>query len=350
MYFDIVHQCPFSNEVKRGVDDHQSRLASRPSRLGIAPPSGGLFTSNTAAEQSLHLLRFRMTNFITALTRYVLDTAIGTNFAVMQRRLNRLRREYVRESKFRMSRPGTPTTDGGSERFGLDADDLDVEIWSDDEDDEGKGSEEGEGTFANEGLSQINQLQSIHSLVLYHHIILDRILRSCLLSSGQGHQIAYKVLMKLFGLILDLGKVVKQVERGSVSEDEGVRRVGEMRIEWEEKEKVFVSLHALLWDYYRRAKVLCCIADDQLHAIDRLSQRSTSGHQDREGENEGGNGDDLDFLLHEDGEAVEEEGVGYGHSHTHGRSRGRAGADLQELLVRLRIGMGAENPRRRWEV
>ena len=146
----------------------------------------------------------------------MLDTAIGENWDVMRRRLERLKRRSLGREE---SHSLTPTRDQH--------DPLDFpEVDNEDE--------------REETLHEISQLHSIHSLVVYHHLTLDRILRACLLSPHAGYQVTLKILMALLGLVLDLGKLVKEVERGVVSFQQGEEKVIGIASDWEEKEVVFV--------------------------------------------------------------------------------------------------------------
>ena len=105
-------------------------------------------------------------------------------------------------------------------------------------------------------LTSLHQLSSIHSLVIYHHVVLDRILRACLLAPSAGHEVTYKLLMTLFGLILDLGKAVKEIQRGVLSTEEGEEIVRQLGEEWREKEAVFVSLSGLLTESAERIRCM----------------------------------------------------------------------------------------------
>ncbi len=215
LYWDVTHQSESTPDpVKVGVDSGLKR-----------PPSGGrqqsrvmkaVLMSASSVEHRLHRLRFRMSHFVAALSRYVLDTAIGSNWDVMRRRLERLKRRIPGLDE---SRPPTPLREE-------DNDFVFEPVLEDDE-------EEAEPI-------SIGQLQSIHSLVLYHHMTLDRILGSCLLSPHTGHQVTLKILTALFGLVLDLGKLVKEVERGFVGLKQGEARIKGIAADWEEKEAVFV--------------------------------------------------------------------------------------------------------------
>lgn len=230
LFVDIHHQYDISEEpTKVGVDAHQPP-ASRARQRQSLKHKRGIFPAGSREEARLWRLRFRMSHFITTFTRYVLDIAIGANWEVLKKRLKKLQRK-TRSGHTGDSRPSTPATDGGEkdDYFGLDGPELDGQVdVNDDEEDE-------------DAHHNVHQLHSIKSLVQYHHLIMDRILRSCLLSPGAGHQVACKLLTTLFGLVLDLGKTVKEVEKGLLGWEDGAERVNEYWKEWVEKETVFVS-------------------------------------------------------------------------------------------------------------
>lgn len=215
LYIDTVHPTPlFDEPVKQGIDSGSrpdSRASSRQDRVVQT-----LFPPGEKASSVLHRLRFRMSGFVAAIERYLLDIAIGANWDVMYRKLDRLRRNKLSDHST-SPEPNDPVDDP------LDV--IDVDNESDEEDESGG----------------IIQLQSVDSLVVYHHLIMDRILRASLLAPSAGHQVPYKVLMGLFGCVLDLGKVVKEMERGYVGWLEGAGRVQAMAKEWDEREGIFVS-------------------------------------------------------------------------------------------------------------
>jgi hypothetical protein len=180
-----------------------------------------------------------MSHFITTFSRYILDIAIGGNWEVLRKRLKKLQKRQP-GSGSGSSRPATPSSVAGHE-------DDDQDYFAFEELDLDDDEEEGVET------QQLHQLHSIHSLVLYHHLIMDRILRSCLLHPSQGHQVAFKILMTLFGICLDFAKTVKEVEKGLLGWMDGGRRIEEYWREWVEKETVFVcplNLCAVLIDSY----------------------------------------------------------------------------------------------------
>lgn len=226
LYFSVLRP-PAAQDgapLKTGVDaTYNNRL---PSQVGLPPRSAqGPFPPGSDAEKAVLFLRFEMSWFVTSLSRYVLDTAIGHNWDVMRRRLEKLRRRGATTGTD--SRPMTPGAD-----FDDDYEDLDFEL------DEATGDAESEGTAQ---LGALSQLQSAHSLVLYHNIILNRILRACLLSDKPGHQVTFKILMALLSLILDLGKTVIEVDRGVVTAEDGAVHVATIRQDWTDKKAVFVS-------------------------------------------------------------------------------------------------------------
>lgn len=211
---------------KEGVDLHskKSRRLTVPDRKDLSLLAG-------EADTALRHLRFCMSWFVTAITRYVLDTAIRQNWEVMRRRLDRLRRR-AHLNAHTESRPMTPAEDDEFE-------DLDGEVF------DVEGDEEEDKTQ----LGTLSQLQSAHSLVLYHHVIMNRILRACLLSPQPGHQITFKILMSLLSLVLDLSKTVKETERSGDIE-RGAQQILAIRLEWNDKFAVFVSAlssRAIIW-------------------------------------------------------------------------------------------------------
>lgn len=215
LFWGVAHQSQSTSErIKVGVDFGLNRPSSGSGRQ--SRPTKTVLMAGSKIEHELHRLRFRISHFVSALSRYVLDTAIGANWDVMRRRLERLKRRTPGRDE---SRPSTPL--GGP----LDA--LDFEQTPE--------------PASGDEFSSIGQLQSIHSLVVYHHFTLDRILKACLLSPHAGYQVTFKILMVLFGLVLDLGKLVKEVERDLVDWEVGEERVKSIAVEWEDKEAIFVS-------------------------------------------------------------------------------------------------------------
>ena len=224
LYLDSAHHTPlFDEPIKRGVDAG-SRPTSRASRTSRSSDRAvqRLFPEGAPVTFTLQRLRFRMSEFMAALEQYLIDTAIGSNWDVMRRKLERLKR---RAPESDASVPSTPRHETGE--YNLPADLADMEA-----------SELGE---EDEDVAGLVQLSSIDSLVIYHHHIVDCILRACLLAPSAGQQVTFKVLMGLFGCILDLGKTVKEVERGSLGWEDGADRIEAYRQEWDERERIFVS-------------------------------------------------------------------------------------------------------------
>lgn len=232
---DVLHPSdPFGEPIKLGVD---SGLNRPPSRSGPVDHRGrGMLSADPTLERLVQRLRFRMSGFVSSLSHYVVDTAIGTHWEVMRQRLDKLKRRTAGKQE---SRPSSPE---GSQRGERDADWWTAEA-ADDRQDEGDSDEADDGAEEH----NLHQLQSIHSLVLYHHVTLDRICRACLLAPHAGYEVTYKLLMTLFSLILDLGKAVKEVERRLVAFEEAGERIREVAREWNEKEAVFVSGPCSQW-------------------------------------------------------------------------------------------------------
>jgi hypothetical protein len=222
MFIDIHHSHDiFDEPVKSGVD-----AKHRPRSRHEARQRSGIFPVGSREEKRLWHLRYRMSHFITTFSRYILDIAIDGNWQVLRRRLRKLQKRPPSHA----SRPATPSSGAGhddenDEYFAFD----DLDLGPNDEGDEDKGE-----------TQQLHKLHSIHSLVLYHHLIMDRILRSCLLHPSSGYQVAFKILMTLFGICLDFAKTVKEIEKGLLGWMDGAERIEEYWREWVEKETVFV--------------------------------------------------------------------------------------------------------------
>lgn len=221
MFIDNHHSHDlFDEPLKSGVDAKAPRMKTS-AREERQRQRSGIFPVGSREEKRLWHLRYRMSHFTTTFSRYVLDIAIGGNWEVLRKRLKKLQK---RQST--TSRPGTPSSGIGHEEENED-------YFAFEELDLGDDDEEVE-------TQQLHQLHSIHSLVLYHHLIMDRILRSCLLHPSSGHQVAFKILMTLFGICLDFAKTVKEVEKGLLGWMDGAERIEEYWREWVEKETVFV--------------------------------------------------------------------------------------------------------------
>ncbi|BEJ16034.1 hypothetical protein CspHIS471_0506390 [Cutaneotrichosporon sp. HIS471] len=288
LYFSVLRPSlpPDASPLKTGVDATYIRMSSQ---VGLPPRAQhGPFSASSEAEKTALFLRYEMSWFVSSLSRYVLDTAVGHNWDVMRQRLDKLRRRgpVVTGTD---SRPMTP----GAE-YDDDYEDLDFEL------DEAGGDAEDEGIAQ---LGALSQLQSAHSLVLYHNIILNRVLRACLLSDKPGHQVTLKILMALLSLILDLAKTVAEVERGAMTVDNAAIRVSTIRQDWSDKKAVF------------------------LHALERLSLRtSTTQSLDRQTEK---TSEEADLQLLLDGE---------GDDRVESQHAAPGSVELQELLLRLKLG------------
>ncbi|KAK8864332.1 hypothetical protein IAR55_001579 [Kwoniella newhampshirensis] len=327
MYFDMIHQSEsFDTPVKTGIDSGFNRPPSRSHSTGRsrARPvesrpvrtTVSLFPKDSNIEKKARVLRFRMSHLVDAMMRYMVDSAIGTKWDSMRKRLEKLKKNVPGgEGIIGDSRPASPTPGDGFYE-----DDIDRLDYNENEDDDIDNDEE-DADADEGGMRNIHQLQSIHSLVLYHHLTMDRILKSCLLAPQPGYQVTLKILMTLLGLVLDLGKVLKEVERGVVGWMQGGERVDVIAKEWEEKERVF------------------------LHALERLSLRTASSSRT---EDRGGNETEQDMQVLLGGN--DDEG---GDQRDKKISAGQVVGvnDLQELLLRLRFGSGGVQGRRgRWKV
>ncbi|KAK4689060.1 hypothetical protein P7C73_g1043, partial [Tremellales sp. Uapishka_1] len=265
MYWDILHPTFVSRQ-------------SLPRGDGIATPEPSVFRKGSQLEKMLLKIRFRMAFFVTVLSRYVVDRAIGSNWDMMRKRLEKLKARPPGRDESRPSTPGI----------------FEYDMLDNNEDDD-------------EETSSVHQLQSVHSLVVYHHVILDRILRACLLSSHQGHEVTFKILMGLLGLVLDLGKLVKEIQRGLVID--GEERVRALAGDWDEKDKIFMQ------------------------ALERLSLRTASKANTETGED---GEEDLKMLLQDpEGDQVV-------------TSDGGGSSELQDLLIRLKLGGESKVRRGRW--
>lgn len=223
LFYDVM-KFGDGKSSKEGVDLHK-----RNAHLA-APKRKDQSLFDGEADVALRHLRFCMSWFVTAITRYILDTAIRQNWDVMHRRLDKLRRR----AHLNVHTESRPMTSADDDEF----EDLDNEVFDVEGDEEDKTQ-----------LGTLSQLQSAHSLVLYHHVIMNRILRACLLSPQPGHQITFKILMSLLSLILELSKTVKETERSGDTE-KGAQQVLAIRLEWTDKFAVFVSAlssRAIIW-------------------------------------------------------------------------------------------------------
>lgn len=227
--FNDLHKPQDDSEVsfpKSGVDQPRPKSRSGPTQSW---PRRTILSSDPALERTTHQLRFCMSHFVSALLRYVVDSAIGVNFSRMRKRLDKLKRRSSIDSRPQSTTPDDDAySDFGRDEASLHEQRVEHEDPLDEDMDE-------------EADYEPIQLKAIHSLVAYHHITLDKIMRACLLSPSAGYDVAYKLSMRLLGLILDLGKVVKEVEKRMMDIVEAKERVRGIKKEWEEKETVFVS-------------------------------------------------------------------------------------------------------------
>ncbi|WVW83821.1 hypothetical protein I302_105842 [Kwoniella bestiolae CBS 10118] len=299
MYWSVLHQSEHSDDfepTKTGVDSGLNRPSSRTTlRKSRERVVNTLFPPRSNIERKVQVLRFRMAHLVNALGEYI-DNVINHKWNGMKRRLERLQQKSRSDNR-ETSRPSSPTPSEIQEDEGNEY--LYTGEYEDDEDEE-------EGDM----LEIIDGLKSPHSLILYHQITLTKILNSCLLNHerSQGQQVTFKILMSLLKMILELGKVLVEVERGLVGWMEGSERVGRIEEEWEERERVF------------------------LHALERLSLRTRDQprNEESDAEEEGEKTEeDLQILFSGSGEDGTRRGKGEGE-----------GDDLKELLLRLKLGYG----------
>ncbi|KAL7421664.1 hypothetical protein Q5752_003433 [Cryptotrichosporon argae] len=293
MYYDILHLSVADTKVSVDLQHRPTRFASK--------PKDSLFPDGSGVERQTRVLRLRMAHFVGALATYTVDTAIGANWAVMRRRLERLR--TTARAKADCSRPGTPVDDDVFDTDSLDTHEAgteSIEGAEADGDDEGH---DGNGPDSDEPRP-LAQLRSVDSVVLYHAVVLERIARACLLAPSPGYAATFRLLMALLGLVLDTGKVLKETERGLRGWEDAGERIGTYAREWDDKERVF------------------------LHALERLAARAHGKGQEEADEAGAAAESDLRVLLDDEGQ--------------------RKGAEeLGELLLRLRLGKGVDKAARR---
>lgn len=173
-----------------------------------------------------------MTSFINALASFVFDTAIGKTWSLFVRRLVRLKTE---SQSGRAAAPGqatSPQTEGEEQASG----------------------EEGDDDHEEDNDDQTCELKSIFSLAVYHGAVLDRILVACFLRTkrapllfsfpspshsrltdslsarGSRHpeRPVQKLLTRVFTSVLDLGKLVRDVQYGTLTEEAGAFKLVEI--------------------------------------------------------------------------------------------------------------------------
>nr|XP_019010892.1 uncharacterized protein I206_04195 [Kwoniella pini CBS 10737]OCF49673.1 hypothetical protein I206_04195 [Kwoniella pini CBS 10737] len=295
MYFSILHQSESQDEpFKTGVDSGLNRPSSKVNntlRRSRNRQTNTLFPAKSDIEKKVQILRFRMAHLVDAFGDYV-DVSIRRKWERMRRRLVKLGKNDIDHED---SRPISPTSTNGEY--------MNHEEYTDEEDEKDPLSD-----------THIHELQSPHSILVYHQITLNRILKSCLLDErSQGQQVTMKLLMTLFGLVLDFGKILVEIERGLKGWMEGQEIIEVIEREWNGKERIF------------------------LHALERLSLRTNKETREEEKENSQDEGeefeDDLQILLS---------------SHGEGRRDKASEDDLKELLLRLRLGVSDMKREGRW--
>lgn len=191
-------------------------------------PSSKLFLSNSPARSLLFAIRIQTSHFINAFAGYTFDTAIGRNWKIFLRRLERLKTQSQSSRSF----AETATRQNEEERN------------EEDHDDETEAGAE---------------LKDIFALVSYHSTILDRILAACFLRSNRecsrisrndiekrqeereltllvdalAEQPLYKLLMRCFTDVLSFGKLVRDLQTEELEEDEVVSQLRELQATFE---------------------------------------------------------------------------------------------------------------------
>ena len=172
--------------VSRGLfhSVHQTRLDE------------GLFPSTPQARRLLLRFRFQTHSFVSALTSYIFDSAIGTHFNAFMRRLGSVVQQIRSHSC--------------QER----------------EDDEGFPS-----------VLDVFELMNDHSKVL------DRILGACMLRTQQ--RAIAEVVTEILSTILDLGTLIGDMKRGIVDDSTGEAKVKKLYFVFERKMFTFVRLFSI---------------------------------------------------------------------------------------------------------
>lgn len=153
----------------------------------------GLFQSTPQAHRLLLRFRFQTHSFVSALTSYIFDSAIGTHFNAFMRRLASVVQQIRLHSH--------------QER----------------EDDEGSPS-----------VPDVFELMNDHSKML------DKILGACMLRTQQ--RAIAEVVTDILSNILDLGTLVGDMKRGIVDDSTGEARVKKLYYAFERKMFTFVRL------------------------------------------------------------------------------------------------------------
>ena len=137
-------------------------------------PNSKIFLDNPQARSLLFSLRIRISHFVNAFAGYTFDTAIGRNWRIFIRRLERLKTQSQSSRTFeeRKDRPAMEH----------------LEDEENNEEEEEMEMEEGEGGGGTE-------LKDIFALVSYHGTVLDRISTSCFLGSDRESDLPSPLLV-----------------------------------------------------------------------------------------------------------------------------------------------------------
>jgi hypothetical protein len=181
-----------------------------------------------------------MASLMASFSRVVLD-AIGWNCTTMRRRLESLHSGAGAAQSSESASCSVPPSPASSYLGSEDEDNWGHDTGANDPD-----ASDADNSDSQTQLAAVSKLQSAHSLVLYHHIILNRIRRACLLGRTPGAASAFATLMDLLRLILDLGLAVQRVRRGGDDAgEEGARAIDDLRVAWGDTYADFVSYPTL---------------------------------------------------------------------------------------------------------
>lgn len=130
------------------------------------------------AQRVFHHLRFQTNAFISALSTYIADSAIGANYNTFMERLVKLRHGVSEQSPSSSSAP----------------EDVPLE-----------------------------ELRDVFSILAYHSAVMDKILEACLLKTR--HRSVGASLVSCMDSVLHLGKLVVGLKAGTMSEETAERKL-----------------------------------------------------------------------------------------------------------------------------
>lgn len=172
----------------RIIVESVARMIFRSTRQTTSPALMA-FSVRSPVRKQLNTLRFQVTLFMSTLTTYIFDSAIGTNFSTFLARLTKLRHGV----------PDGPQTS---------ADDAHDNPIAEDE-----------------------ELRDVFSILAYHSAVMDRILEACLLKAR--HRSIAASLTECLDYIIILGKVVVDINSGRLSEEGAERALTNLHASFE---------------------------------------------------------------------------------------------------------------------